>query len=429
MTEEKIHNTSSDFFESLLKISSCVDSLLHSINDYNRNDSEDREDKLKKAQISFIKSLVVNDKASPNAKFNGFLYSTYYPYTKMPLIQTVLKHHNNDPMVKNFSIKSEMPSPLSLSEETLMQKEFSTDILNESSTSELWAKIVLWSNRSTKILDSFMNTMFGKSKVRYYQSFYNNMMDNLDIVNEDYTSSPAEKILSEKQKEDEYISDAPDAVESLKKVPRLTLERMLEVSEYAKEVGIDEALEEYSEYFSDKNDFFAVREELINATKMGKMEMKDGEVSDFTKYLVYKSRIRRLYQIKAVSLSEFTISNIKDNSAKCYIKDDLNRHEYARNKVFGIMLNGYSEPIEIHTNDFEIEECKNRALKRSGKQLNIPSSDFCPPLKTGVPFKLDDEQIKSIKARYVPDVAYETQKFLIKSFENKIDIPENERGR
>ena len=65
--------------DEIVKLAGSVDSLFSSIHTYydtkDTKSEEERLAKLKKGQIAFLKSLVVNDKAISSAKSKGFLYS------------------------------------------------------------------------------------------------------------------------------------------------------------------------------------------------------------------------------------------------------------------------------------------------------------------------------------------------------------------
>ena len=418
--------------DEIVKLAGSVDSLFSSIHTYydtkDTKSEEERLAKLKKGQIAFLKSLVVNDKAISSAKSKGFLYSVSLDKnSNAPLIDTFVKYHNDNRIVQNLKFRTDITSPLSLSSKNLAENEFSTEVLNDDSPAMLWAKILQWSNRATKAVDKYVKSTFPKDDIIRYTRYYNNLTSNLSIVNEKNSISPIKSILKEINSEAEFEEfETPNVLKRLVEVPRLTVENFIECTELMTTEGKDVALDEYSDIFTDENDYKKLKETIRLATSSKKEPpIPENEMDKFQEFLLYRFRTRRLYQAKALALSEFAIANTRENLANCYTRDaneisGNSSSSNARDKIFGIMLPQYSEPIEVHTSASELTEVKNRTHTETSKDMHIEETFETAPIKTGIPFKLSEQIIKNIDDIYSRNShIYAAKEFLLKSYSKK----------
>lgn len=388
----------------IIKLSGSVDSLFFAVHNYYDNTSADENQKnaeIKKSLISFLKSLVYNDKANPSSKSKGFLSSvSLQENPDNVIINEILRKYNSNHIVQGLQHETDTVPPLSLSTKDFLESEFSSDTLQSDEIATLWAKAIQWSNRATKGIESYVLKEFGDFNISRYDKAYNTLTRNLNMVNENFCYDPANSILTELNNEINADYDNSNSLKKLRTVPRLAIEDFIDCSELMKTNGKKAALDDYSDIFADENEYNKFSNTLLMATRDKKFGgLLKCEMDNFKDYLTYKFRLRRLYQAKSLALSEFVIANHKENVAECYVRADINKSSSARSsrdKIFGILLSQYSEPIEVHSSEAEINEMQERIKTIFNESIKFGCINYEFPFKTGLPHKLTKKTIDSI---------------------------------
>ncbi len=318
----------------------------------------------------YIRELCFSENS--RGKKSGILYNN-------GCLQENISHHNNQ-YLKDFKNSEATGYECILKVELLenskdyKQGRFNinfNDIFKEESLQnmtevELCAHVMQWSNRATKYLDKVINSSYDdKEKVRYRKI-------TKDLLKKGLNSEFCMNYQYFKDMKDKEIKDEMDE-------------------------------EEFEEYKSVRR---AIRERL-NAD-----DCKDVDYDDLIKYFTVEQTQIKLYSIKDSMIRQlvYKIEAGGDPKAKHYVRKDKKSgsKDLTCSYLYGVTIDGYSEPFEVHVCTDETraerfskvisyaeERIENEKSKK--QKINIPSIYEMAAVKSGMPFKLNYTQQKSIE--------------------------------